>query len=377
MDTMTTATVPFAEVEAQILSPEAREFLTQLARKFEARRQELLARRRVRQQEIDAGQLPDFLPETTAIREADWTVAPIPADLLDRRVEITGPVDRKMIINALNSGANVFMADFEDSNSPTWQNNLEGQVNLRDAVRGNISFVSPEGKRYALNRRVATLLVRPRGWHLDEKPFLVDGETDLGIALRFRPLLLSQRRELIRNGTGPYFYLPKMESHLEARLWNDVFCFAQDELGIPRGTIRATVLIETILAAFEMDEILYELRDHSAGLNCGRWDYIFSFIKKFRNRPDFVLPDRSVVTMDKHFLKSYVELLIQTCHRRGIHAMGGMAAQIPIKNDPAANESALEKVRQDKLREVRAGTTAPGSRTPDWSPSRKKFSTLT
>jgi malate synthase len=355
MDAMTTATVPFAEVEAQILSPEAQEFLTQLARKFEARRQELLARRRVRQQEIDSGQLPDFLTETSAIREGNWTVAPIPSDLLDRRVEITGPVDRKMIINALNSGASVFMADFEDSNSPTWQNNLEGQANLRDAVRGNISFVSPEGKRYALNPKVATLLVRPRGWHLNERHFSVDGRPISGSLFDFGLYFFHNAAELIRKGTGPYFYLPKIESHLEARLWNDVFCFAQDRLGITRGTIRATVLIETILAAFEMDEILYELRDHSSGLNCGRWDYIFSYIKKFRNRPDFVLPDRSVVTMDKHFLKSYVELLIHTCHRRGIHAMGGMAAQIPIKNDPVANESALEKVRQDKLREVRAG----------------------
>ena len=291
--------------------------------------------------EIDAGALPGFLPETAHIRESTWTVAPIPRDLLDRRVEITGPVDRKMIINALNSGASVFMADFEDSNSPTWMNNLEGQANLRDAVEGTISFVSPEGKRYQLNDHVATLLVRPRGWHLDERHFLVDGKPISGSLFDFGLYFFHNAHRLIRKGTGPYFYLPKLESHLEARLWNDVFCFAQDELGIPRGTIRATVLIETILAAFEMDEILYELREHSAGLNCGRWDYIFSFIKKFRNRPDFVLPDRSTLTMEKHFLKSYVELLIQTCHRRGIHAMGGMAAQIPIKNDPAANEKAL------------------------------------
>jgi malate synthase len=260
-----------------------------------------------------------------------------------------------MIINALNSGASVFMADFEDSNSPTWMNNLEGQANLRDAVDGTISFLSPEGKGYQLNACVATLLVRPRGWHLEERHFLVDGKPISGSLFDFGLYFFHNAQPLIRKGTGPYFYLPKLESHLEARLWNDVFCFAQDELGIPRGTIRATVLIETILAAFEMDEILYELREHSSGLNCGRWDYIFSFIKKFRNRPDFVLPDRSTLTMEKHFLKSYVELLIQTCHRRGIHAMGGMAAQIPIKNDPAANEKALEKVRQDKLREVTAG----------------------
>ena len=344
-----------SDIETQILTPEASRFLTQLAREFEPRRRELLQQRQIRQREIDAGALPGFLPETAGVRESEWTVAPIPKDLLDRRVEITGPVDRKMIINALNSGASVFMADFEDSNSPTWMNNLEGQLNLRDAVEDAISFVSPEGKRYELNPRVATLLVRPRGWHLAERHFLVEGSPISASLFDFGLYFFHNAKRLIRKGTGPYFYLPKMESHLEARLWNDVFCFAQDELGIPRGTIRATVLIETILAAFEMDEILYELREHSSGLNCGRWDYIFSFIKKFRNRPDFVLPDRSIVTMEKHFLKSYVELLIQTCHRRGIHAMGGMAAQIPIKSDPAANEIALEKVRQDKLREVTAG----------------------
>ncbi len=355
MGTMSTATLPRDEVESQILTLPAKAFLAKLARTFENRRQELLARRHVRQQLIDAGQLPDFLPETAAIREQGWTVAPIPLDLLDRRVEITGPVDRKMIINALNSGANVFMADFEDSNSPTWQNNLEGQANLRDTVAGTISYTSPEGKHYRLNSKVATLLVRPRGWHLDEKHFEVDGKPISASLFDFGLYFFHNAHQLIAKGTGPYFYLPKMENHLEARLWNDVFCFAQDELGIPRGSIRATVLIETILAAFEMDEILYELRDHSSGLNCGRWDYIFSFIKKFRNRPDFVLPDRSILTMDKHFLKSYVELLIQTCHRRGIHGMGGMAAQIPIRNDAVANERALDKVRQDKLREVRAG----------------------
>jgi malate synthase len=343
------------EIETQILTPEASRFLTRMAHEFEPRRRELIERRRTRQTEIDAGASPGFLPETAHIREAAWTVAPIPRDLLDRRVEITGPVERKMIINALNSGASVFMADFEDSNSPAWMNNLEGQANLRDAVDGTISFISPEGRRYQLNARVATLLVRPRGWHLDERHFLVDGKPISGSLFDFGLYFFHNAQPLIHKGTGPYFYLPKLESHLEARLWNDVFCFAQDELGIPRGTIRATVLIETILAAFEMDEILYELREHSSGLNCGRWDYIFSFIKKFRNRPDFVLPDRSTLTMEKHFLKSYVELLIQTCHRRGIHAMGGMAAQIPIKNDPAANERALEKVRQDKLREVTAG----------------------
>jgi malate synthase len=343
------------EVETQILTPEGRRFLTRLAREFEPRRRGLLERRQTRQKEIDVGVLPAFLPETAHVRETEWTVAPIPHDLLDRRVEITGPVERKMIINALNSGANVFMADFEDSNSPTWTNNLEGQANLRDAVERTISSESLEGKRYQLNPRVATLFVRPRGWHLDERHFLVDGKPISASLFDFGLYFFHNAKQLIRNGAGPYFYLPKLESHLEARLWNDVFCFAQGELAVPRGTIRATVLIETILAAFEMDEILYELREHSSGLNCGRWDYIFSFINKFRNRQDFVLPDRSTLTMDKHFLKSYVELLIQTCHRRGIHAMGGMAAQIPIKNDPSANEKALEKVRQDKLREVKAG----------------------
>ncbi len=346
---------PVTDAYAQVLTPEALRFLAGLARQFEARRQELLARRRVRQAELDAGKLPDFLAETRGIREAEWRVAPIPRDLQDRRVEITGPVERKMIINALNSGASVFMADFEDANSPTWQNNVEGQINVRDAVDRTISFVSPEGKQYRLNDTVATLLVRPRGWHLVEKHMRVDGKPISGSLFDFGLYFFHNAKNLLARGSGPYFYLPKMESHLEARLWNDVFLFSQDYAGVPRGSIRATVLIETILAAFEMDEILYELREHSAGLNCGRWDYIFSFIKKFRNRPDFVLPNRAQVTMERHFLNSYVQLLIQTCHRRGIHAMGGMAAQIPIKSDPEANEKALEKVRQDKLREVKAG----------------------
>jgi malate synthase len=348
-------TRPVSGGHAEILTKEATRFLAKLSHKFEDTRQGLLAQRRVRQQEIDSGKLPDFLAGTASIRAAEWTVAPIPHDLLDRRVEITGPVDRKMIINALNSGASVFMADFEDSNSPTWQNNIDGQFNLRDAVNGTISYASAEGKKYELAEKVATLMVRPRGWHLEEKHFLVGGRPISGSLFDFGLFFFHNAKALIAKGTGPYFYLPKLESHREARLWNDVFKFAQDELAIPRGTIRATVLIETILAAFEMDEILYELREHSSGLNCGRWDYIFSFIKKFRNRPDFVLPNRAAVTMDRHFLKSYVLLLIETCHRRGIHAMGGMAAQIPIKNDPVANEKALEKVRQDKLREVRAG----------------------
>ena len=348
-------TAPVSAAFAEILTPEAVHFVASLAGKFEGRRQELLARRQERQAEIDAGHFPDFLTETTDIRMSEWTVAPIPRDLTDRRVEITGPVDRKMVINALNSGANVFMADFEDANSPTWSNNVEGQINLRDANRRTIEFTSPEGKKYKLNDKVATLLVRPRGWHLNEKHVLQDGKPISGSLFDFGLYFFHNAKQLIANGSGPYFYLPKLESHVEARLWNDVFNFAQDALGVPRGTIRATVLIETILASFEMDEILYELKDHSAGLNCGRWDYIFSFIKKFRNFPTFVLPNRAEVTMERHFLKSYVELLIQTCHKRGIHAMGGMAAQVPIKNDPVANEQALEKVRQDKLREVRAG----------------------
>jgi len=350
-----TSDVAESEIQASVLTPEAQAFLSKLAANFEGRRQELLARRKTVQRQIDNGRFPDFLPETAEIRRADWKVAPIPKDLLDRRVEITGPVDRKMIINALNSGANVYMADFEDSNTPTWSNNIEGQKNLRDAVRGTIQYDSPEGKQYRLGSKLATLLVRPRGWHLDEKHFLVDGKPISGALFDFGLFFFHNAKALLSKGSGPYFYLPKLENHLEARLWNDVFNLSQDELGIPRGSIRATVLIETILAAFEMDEILYELRDHSSGLNCGRWDYIFSYIKKFQAHPEFVLPDRSQVTMEVHFLSSYVDLLIEICHRRGIHAMGGMAAQIPIRNDAAANEQALEKVRRDKLREVKAG----------------------
>jgi len=348
-------TAPSSDAPTAILTDDALQFLTSLAAEFETRRGELLERRALRQREIDAGRFPDFLPETAEIRNEEWTVAPIPKDLMDRRVEITGPVDRKMIINALNCGANVFMADFEDANSPTWQNNLSGQINLRDAVNRSIDYVGPEGKTYRLNPAIATLVVRPRGWHLVEKHAKVRGQPMSASLFDFGLYLFHNARNLMARESGPYFYLPKMESHLEARLWNDVFNFAQDALGIPRGTIRATVLIETIFGAFEMDEILFELREHSSGLNCGRWDYMFSFIKKFRNNADFVLPNRAEVTMERHFMKSYVELLIQTCHRRNIHAMGGMAAQVPIKNDPAANEAALDKVRQDKLREVLAG----------------------
>jgi len=340
---------------SEILTPEALRFIANLARNFETRRLELLGNRQIRQKKISSGKLPDFLPETKSIRESNWKVAPIPADLTERKVEITGPVERKMMINAFNSGASVFMADFEDAHSPTWKNTMEGQINLRDAVNKTISFTSEEGKHYKLNQKIATLIVRPRGWHLFEKHAVIDGKPISASLFDFGLSFFINAKTLIKNGSGPYFYLPKMESHLEARLWNDVFIFSQKELGIPKGTIRATVLIETILAAFEMDEILYELKDHSAGLNCGRWDYIFSFIKKFRDKPEFILPDRAQVTMDRAFLKAYVDLLIKTCHRRGIHAMGGMAAQIPIKSDPKANEIALEKVRQDKLREVKAG----------------------
>jgi malate synthase len=338
----------------EVLSDEALGFMAALHKEFNPRRLELLAARQERKQRLDAGELPDFLPETREIRESEWTVAPIPHDLRDRRVEITGPVDRKMIINALNAGANVFMADFEDANSPTWENCIEGQLNLRDAVRRTISFDSG-AKQYKLNDTTATLLVRPRGWHLEEAHVFVDGEPVSASIFDFAIYFFHNAHALMERGSGPYFYLPKMESHLEARLWNDVFVSAQQELGVPAGTIRATVLIETILAAFEMHEILWELRDHSAGLNCGRWDYIFSFIKKFRARRDFITPDRGSITMDRAFLAAYVDLLIQTCHRRGIHAMGGMAAQIPIKGDDAANDAAFAKVRADKLREVKAG----------------------
>lgn len=353
---------------AEILTPQAVEFVAKLARKFEPTRLALLKARELRQKEIDGGKLFDFLPQTKSIRESDWKVAPIPADLTERKVEITGPVERKMMINALNSGANVFMADFEDANSPTWANNIQGQINLRDAVNRTLTFTSPEGKHYQLKSKTATLVVRPRGWHLPEKHVLVDGKPISASLFDFGLYFFHNARNLIKKGTGPYFYLPKMESHLEARLWNDVFCFAEDALSIPKSTIRATVLIETLPAAFEMDEILYELRDHSSGLNCGRWDYIFSFMKKLREKPEFLLPDRAQVTMDKAFLKAYVELLIKTCHRRGIHAMGGMAAQIPIKSDPQANEAALEKVRQDKLREVKAGHDGTWVAHPDLIP---------
>jgi malate synthase len=349
-------TPPPDDGAGNIFSREALAFVATLHRRFEPERRRLLALRADRQRELDSGWMPDFQPDTAALRAGDWRVPPVPADLQDRRVEITGPVDRKMIINALNSGASCFMADFEDSCSPTWENIVAGQMNLRDAIKGDIEHRDPaSGKRYALASKTATLLVRPRGWHLVDKHLRIDGDVVSGSLLDFGLYFFHNAPALVSCGTGPYFYLPKLESHLEARLWNDVFVAAQEALGIPRGTIKATVLIETILGAFCMDEILYELRDHAAGLNCGRWDYIFSFIKRFRRRPEFMLPDRAQVGMDRHFLKSYVELLIRTCHRRGAHAMGGMAAQIPIRNDEEANERALQRVREDKEREARAG----------------------
>jgi malate synthase len=347
---------PQSPAQSAILTPEALRFVANLQREFDARRLALLAARCERQQKLDAGQLPDFLPETESIRRREWHVAPLPDDLRDRRVEITGPVDRKMVINALNSGANCFMADFEDSHSPTWLGTLDGQVNVRDAVDGTIDYIQPDtGKHYRLNERVATLIVRPRGWHLEERHLYLDGRPASAALFDFGLVFFHNARKLIDKGSGPYFYLPKLESHLEARLWNDVFVYAQHELGIPVGTIRATVLIETILAAFEMDEILYELREHAAGLNCGRWDYIFSFIKRFRKRPEMVLPDRAQVTMTTHFMRSYSLLAIKTCHRRRASAIGGMAAQIPIKDDPLANGLALGKVRADKHREANDG----------------------
>ncbi|GAX89038.1 malate synthase A [Effusibacillus lacus] len=340
----------------RILTPEAVEFVATLERKFGKTREELLQKRVERQKEIDAGKLPDFLPETKHIREGDWTVAPIPKDLQDRRVEITGPSsDRKMVINALNSGAKVFMVDFEDANSPTWENQIQGQINLYDAIRRQIDYVSPEGKSYKLNDEVAVLIARPRGWHMVEKHVLVDGKPMSGSMFDFGLYFFHNAKQLLANGSGPYFYLPKMESHLEARLWNDIFVFAQQQLGIPQGSIKATVLVETILATFELDEILYELREHMAGMNCGRWDYIFSYIKKLRNQPNVILPDRGQVTMTVPFMRAYSLLTIKTCHKRNAFAIGGMAAQIPVKNDPAANEEAFAKVRADKEREANDG----------------------
>jgi malate synthase len=347
---------PITENYAEILTPEAVAFIIDLHRTFNARRKALLDARHQRQKRLDAGEKPDFLAETKAIRDAEWVVAPLPADILDRRVEITGPVDRKMIINALNSGAKVFMADFEDSNTPTWSNLLDGQINLRDAIRRTITYSDPAtGKQYKLNDQTAALFVRARGWHLEERHVRVDGEPMSGSIFDFGLYFFHNAKELLARGSGPYFYLPKMESHLEARLWNDIFIRAQEKIGLPQGTIKGTVLIETILASFEMDEILYELREHSAGLNCGRWDYIFSFIKKFSNDPHAVLPDRGQVTMATHFMRSYSKLAIKTCHRRNVHAIGGMSAYIPIKSDPVANAKAIAQVQADKEREAGDG----------------------
>jgi len=340
---------------SEVLTPEALNFVASLQREFGARREQLLRAREERQARIDSGEMPDYLASTKSVRESEWRVAPAPKDLQDRRVEITGPTDRKMLINALNSGARVFMADFEDANSPTWSNLVEGQVNLIEAIERTLTFTSPEGKEYQLNEKVATLVVRPRGWHLDERHVLAGGKPISGSLFDFGLYFFHNAKRLLGKGSGPYFYLPKLESHLEARLWNDVFNFAQDALGIPRGTIRATVLIETILAAFEMEEILYELRDHSSGLNAGRWDYIFSIIKKFRNRPDFVLPDRAQVTMTVPFMRAYTLLLVKTCHKRGAHAMGGMAAFIPSRRDAEVNRVAMAKVKEDKDREAGDG----------------------
>jgi malate synthase len=352
----------------RVITPEALRFVALLVRELRQSRDSLLARRRQVQQELENGALPDFLPDTAAVRAGDWTVAPAPTDLDDRRVEITGPTEAKMMINALNSGARVFMADFEDALSPPWANVIGGQANCWDAVRRSLEFASAEGKRYRLGDRLATLVVRPRGWHLEEKHLLVDGEVAPASLFDFGLYFFHNARELLERGSGPYFYLPKLESHLEARLWNDGFNLAQDTLGIPRGTIRATVLIETIVAAFEMDEILYELREHASGLNAGRWDFIFSVIKKFNQRPEFLLPDRSQVTMTVPFMRAYTDLLVSTCHRRRAHAIGGMAAFIPSRKDPEVNAVALAKVREDKAREADAGFDGAWVAHPDLVP---------
>lgn len=356
------------EASRRILTTEAYDFLVALHRRFNHTRQQLLHERDNRQVAIDAGEMPDFLEATSSIRAGEWRVGSIPDDLLDRKVEITGPVDRKMIVNALNSGARVFMADFEDASSPTWANMIEGQANLYDAIRRQIDFTTPEGKSYALNDEIATLMVRPRGWHLTERHITIDGEPASASLVDFGLYFFHNAAELVAAGSGPYFYLPKLESHLEARLWNDVFVFAQETVGLPVGTVKATVLIETILAALEMDEILYELRDHSAGLNAGRWDYIFSIIKKFRNHPEKALPDRADITMRVPFMAAYTDLLVKTCHRRGAHAMGGMAAFIPNRRDPEITQQAMAKVRADKEREAAIGHDGTWVAHPDLIP---------
>ena len=353
----------------RVLTSEALGFIAELHRAFEGRRRDLLSARTSRQQAIDAGTLPDFPAETASLRAAEWTVKPVPRAIADRRVEITGPVDRKMMINALNSGAKVFMADFEDSNSPTWRNVVDGQANVNDAVDGTIAFDAPDGKQYRLGRDAATLFVRPRGWHLVDRHVLVEGEPVSAALLDFGLFVFHNGRKLVESDRAPYLYLPKLESRFEARLWNDAFCFAQDRLGLERGTIKATVLIETIFAAFEMDEILYELREHSAGLNAGRWDYLFSIIKKFRNRADFVLPDRAAVTMTVPFMRAYAQLLVKVCHRRGAHAIGGMAAFIPNRRDTVKSDAAIARVREDKLRESGDGFDGTWVAHPDLVPT--------
>lgn len=356
------------QIYADILTPEAQAFLMKLHRALEGRRQELLQAREQRQQQINAGELPNFLASTKSIREGDWKAAEAPADIQDRCTEITGPVDRKMIINALNSGARVFMADFEDSNSPTLANCLQGQANLKDAINRQIDFTNEKGKTYQLKEEHAVLMVRPRGWHLTDKHLLIDGQAISGGLMDFGLYFFHNAHQLLKKGSGPYFYLPKLESHLEARLWNDAFIIAQQALGIPQGTIKATVLIETILAAFEMDEIIYELREHMAGLNAGRWDYIFSAIKKFIQYPDRIFPDRSQVGMTTHFMRSYAKLLVKTCHKRGVHAMGGMAAFIPSRKDEEVNKNAFAKVKEDKELEAATGFDGTWVAHPDLVP---------
>ncbi|PQA95712.1 malate synthase A [Chryseobacterium shigense] len=355
METRTQLKIKDKKQFDDVFTPEMTDFLAELHQNFNAKRLALLEERKKTQQLFDLGNLPEFLLETEEVRNGSWTCAPLPSDLLDRRVEITGPVDRKMIINALNSGASAFMADFEDSNSPTWENCIQGQINLADAVRRTIDFTTENGKSYQLNEKTAVLQVRPRGLHLPEKHVEINGEETSGSLIDFGIYFFNNAQQLIQNGSGPYFYLPKLEHYKEARWWNEVFVFAQNYLGIPTGTIKATVLIETITASFQIDEILFELKEHSAGLNCGRWDYIFSFIKKFRNLPEYLVPDRDQVTMASPFMSAYSKRVIEICHKRNVHAIGGMAAQIPVKNDDEANNSAFEKVRKDKEREVKNG----------------------
>ncbi len=373
METQTQFSIQAENHYESIFTPELTEFLNELHQKFNSKRLRLLEQRKMKQVDFDLGQKPTFPEETLEIRNGNWTCAKLPEDLLDRRVEITGPVDRKMIINALNSGASTFMADFEDSNSPTWENCMEGQINLSDAINRQIDFVNEEGKSYRLGEKLAVLLVRPRGLHLEEKHIEINDEKASGSLIDFGIYFFRNAKKLLENGSGPYFYLPKLEHYKEARWWNDVFVFAQNYLGISQGTIKATVLIETITASFQLDEILYELKEHSSGLNCGRWDYIFSYIKKFRNQPEFIVPDRDQVTMTSPFMSAYSKRVIQVCHKRGVHAMGGMAAQIPVKNNEEENEIAYAKVRADKEREVKNGHDGTWVAHPGLVPVAKKI----